>query len=176
MHYSISTILTLLAIGAQAIPTTNGMQAQPPRALIPRGVSHHYPRRNVTEPSTNPMQNEVYTMYNCGSQRVYLNTKETDGALRAIEDVASGAGAFPEDSHGCFTTTSGDVKAFFCGKGKFPNPPLNLRDIWWGVTERCGSYQSGLVGSNGPVYLSAGYISASQKVELDNDILAWRLN
>ncbi|KAK7920038.1 hypothetical protein PG985_008060 [Apiospora marii] len=171
-------LLSLLAAGTQAIPTTNGPQAQPPQALLlPRAVSPDLEKRGGIEPSTAYPQNFLYQKYNCGAGRVHLDPDELYDAQRALQDATSGATHLP-DGKRCFVARCGDVIAFFCGKepGAFlTTPPGSLAQVWEGVSRECGSYQAGLVGSGNGVYYSAGYISASQADELENDIPELRL-
>ncbi|KAK7978633.1 hypothetical protein PG988_006123 [Apiospora saccharicola] len=170
--------MALLAVGAQAIPTTNGVQAQPPRGLIPRGVSQHYKKRNLTEPTYDTEHSFAYTMYNCGAGRVHLDQVEKYDAQEALKKATKDAKYYPEDNNGCFTASCGDAIAFLCGPPGGDARPLpgNLPGLWDTVSWRCGSFQPGLVGSFGETAFAAGYMSASQKYVLDSaDIHALRM-
>lgn len=165
-------LLSLLAAGTQAIPTTNGAQAQAPRNLLPilpKDVSQAPQKRGYPLQPNPP--NDLYSEYDCGGPYGGLDPQETEDAKRALEVQVNRGDLIPE--YGCLTGTCGGTIAFYCAAtghndGTTQAPPGDLPKIWNAVAHECGENQVSLVGfqdGNSPSW-AAGLLPVGQEYRL----------
>ncbi|KAK8135044.1 hypothetical protein PG984_007056 [Apiospora sp. TS-2023a] len=174
MQYSslpIALLLSLLAAGTHAIPTTNGVQAQPPRGLLP-GSTSQAPRKRGYPLQPNP-PNDLYNSYDC-TPNFTLDPKETAEAKGKLMDQINRG--VPVPNYGCLSGKCGGSIAFYCAGrtdgATIVAPQSDMPKVWKALVHKCGEDNMSLVGVNDPYNVwAAGFLPSEADYELEHGSL-----